>query len=80
MKIITATLLGIGLANSLIIPSAQSAGKLSIEERLTQLELRLQQAESRANIAEQKNVQLQSKTLHLMITAISSFTAMPVQA
>ena len=54
MKIITATLLGIGLANSLIIPSAQSAGKLSIEERLTQLELRLQQAESRANIAEQK--------------------------
>lgn len=61
MKIITATLLGIGLANSLIIPSAQSAGKLSIEERLTQLELRLQQAESRANIAEQENVQLQSQ-------------------
>lgn len=40
------------------IPYAFSAQNVSIEQRLNQLELRLQQAENRAAIAEQKNVEL----------------------
>lgn len=59
MKIIT--LISVSLAGFLSAPGVYAANKLSIEERLSQLELRLQQAESRATAAEQKNIRLEAK-------------------
>lgn len=61
MKIITSTLLGVGLVNLLSAPCVYAANKLSIEQRLNQLESRLQQAESRAIAAEQKNIRLEAQ-------------------
>lgn len=58
MKITSITLPGFCLINILTIPYALSASNISVEQRLNQLELRLQQAENRAAIAEQKNAQL----------------------
>lgn len=58
MKITSMTLPGFCLINIMTIPYAFSAQNVSIEQRLNQLELRLQQAENRAAVAEQKNAQL----------------------
>nr|WP_246579829.1 carbohydrate porin [Candidatus Sodalis endolongispinus] len=58
MKITSSTLIGFGLINFLAISPGIAASKLTVEQRLNQLESRLQQAELRASIAEQKNAQL----------------------
>lgn len=58
MKITSTALISFGLINLLTIPYAFSANNLTIDERLNQLEIRLQQAESRADFAEKKNSQL----------------------
>lgn len=61
MKTITSTLIGVSLSHLLSVPCVYAENKLSIEERLNQLEFRLQQAESRAIAAEQKNTQLEAQ-------------------
>ena len=61
MKMTSAAFIGCGLINILSIPHVFAASNLTIEERLNQLESRLQKAESRANLAEQQNVQLHAK-------------------
>ena len=58
MKISSMTLRGFCLINIMAIPYAFSAQNVSIEQRLNQLELRLQQAEQRAAAAEHKNAEL----------------------
>lgn len=64
MKMTSAAFIGCGLINILSIPHVIAAPGLTIEERLNQLELRLQKAESRATIAEQKNEKLQAQIQH----------------
>lgn len=61
MKITSMTCISLGLIHLFIIPYAYSSQNLNIEERLSQLELRLQKAESRAALAEQQNAQLVSQ-------------------
>lgn len=65
MKITSATLIGFGLINFLAISPGIAASKLTVEQRLNQLETRLQQAELRASIAEQKNAQLNAQVQHV---------------
>ncbi|HAU5635259.1 carbohydrate porin [Citrobacter amalonaticus] len=61
MKITSMTCISLGLIHLFTIPYAYSSQNLNIEERLSQLELRLQKAESRAALAEQQNAQLVSQ-------------------
>lgn len=61
MKLFSAKLISLALVNVLTIPYAISSQQLSVEERLNQLEHRLQQSEFRAAAAEQENVQLRQQ-------------------
>lgn len=61
MKIISTKIIFLSLVNMLFLPQAFGASELSVEERLNQLELSLQQAVTRADIAEKKNAKLEAK-------------------